>query len=168
MIEYEWRKGARYSRLDPNAIGAELAALRDNGVLYVEQTLNWARENPGSELHKALEWDDSKAAEEYRLHQMRDIIGSIRHREVNGGDVVVHRSYYSIGGGAYPTAEQVREHDDYQQRVLAAAVRSLEGWRSRYEEILTLCGGESLHRAVGEIVETLKKADAVQLAAVAE
>jgi len=168
MIEYEWRKGARYSGIDPNAIGAELEGLRDDGVLHTKRVLQWARENTSSALHKALEWDDSKAAEEYRLHQMRDIIGSIRHREVSGGDVVVHRSYYSIGGGVYPTAEQVREHDDYQQQVLAAAVRSLEGWRSRYEEILTLCGGESLHRAVGEIVETLKKADAVQLAAVAE
>lgn len=54
---------------------AELDAIADahGGKLFPHDVVNAAR-NPNSVLHGCFEWDDSVAAEEYRLHQARKLI----------------------------------------------------------------------------------------------
>jgi hypothetical protein len=51
----------------------QIAADDPDGVLRAEAVVDFAR-NPKSELHKHFEWDDSAAAEAYRLGQARQII----------------------------------------------------------------------------------------------
>jgi hypothetical protein len=48
----------------------ELAA-RNGGELTAAETLEAARD-PNSPIHSCFQWDDSLAAEQYRLEQARD------------------------------------------------------------------------------------------------
>lgn len=64
-------------RLTEEAI-AELKALEDRrGRLTAEQVVEAARPD-GSALHGCFEWDDSKAAESYRIEQARELIRRVK------------------------------------------------------------------------------------------
>ena len=164
MIEYTWNKGAPFTHLDAARIGPELDALRDkDGALQIADVPGFAADNPDSELFRAFEWDDVRCGTEYRLTQARSLVGAVRHRKVNGGEVAVHRTHFGVGGGVYASVKAVRKNEGYQDALRVAAIRSLEAWRDRYAEIAELCGLSVAD--VNALIDTLKKADAVFLAA---
>lgn len=140
--KYQWANEHFHSGQDPNAIGRELDALRDeSGTLDVHDALEWAQEHKESALYDSLEQDGRKAAHEWRLHQLRIIIASIRRVEVSGGEVHLKRAHFSVGGGRFASPEAVEEDEELQGVVLEKALRSLEGWSNRYSEIIEMCGG---------------------------
>jgi len=60
---------------EPLTVSEELLFLKDTngGLLDPAKVVDYAR-NPDTALHTRFEWDDSKAAEDYRLWQARKII----------------------------------------------------------------------------------------------
>lgn len=65
IMVYDWKNGARISA-DAQKVGEELEKIEYKDAKTV---LEAARKNKRSELHKCFEWDDSQAAEQYRLSQ---------------------------------------------------------------------------------------------------
>ena len=64
-------------KMTPEAI-AEIKALEDRrGRLTPEQVVEAARDK-ASALHDCFEWDDSTAAEKYRLDQARDLLKRVK------------------------------------------------------------------------------------------
>lgn len=64
-------------RMTPEAI-AEIKALEDrSGRLTPEQVVDAAR-SPSSAIHECFEWDDSTAAEKYRVEQARDLLKRVK------------------------------------------------------------------------------------------
>ena len=57
-------------------IESELQAIaeQNRGQLPARAVVAWARENVDSALHNQFTWDDTEAAEKWRLHQARTII----------------------------------------------------------------------------------------------
>ncbi len=98
--------------LDREKVYAELEAIRaadSDGVLYPKNVVQWARENPESTLHGELEWDDAKAAEEYRTDQARAIIRVVVVQSKETPDMI--RAYVSqpsdrVHGGGYRRVEE--------------------------------------------------------------
>lgn len=73
---YAWRDGARLNA-DPNAVGKEIAALRDeSGNVAVPAVVDSARE-AASAMHPLFEWDDARAAQLQREDRARYILRSI-------------------------------------------------------------------------------------------
>lgn len=62
-----------------DVVQKELQAIanRHDGMLPAKAVVEWARKNPRSELHKRFTWDDSEAAERYRLWEARVLIARI-------------------------------------------------------------------------------------------
>ena len=75
--KYEWWDG--YGRVvDANTVGGVVEQLEEkNGKVTKEDFLEASRPED-SATHALFEWDDSKAAEAYRLDQSRTIINSLR------------------------------------------------------------------------------------------
>jgi hypothetical protein len=69
---YKWKKGACF-KASAKKCFAEIAKLP---VKTKEGVVEFAR-NKHTELHKCFEWDNEKAAENYRLEQARLILRSI-------------------------------------------------------------------------------------------
>ena len=72
---YKWKE----SRLkaDAQKVGAELETLNeDQQGLTPAAILDKARD-PDTELHKCFEWDDTEAAEQYRLVQARFLVRNL-------------------------------------------------------------------------------------------
>ena len=110
-IKYEWAHPEFHSNSDANRIGQELASLRDeDGIVDIHDALEWAKENPGSELHNSLEWHNPTAATEWRLHQLRNIVASVRRIDVSGGEVTLRQRSCSRRCATWPDSSvQVRQ-----------------------------------------------------------
>jgi hypothetical protein len=59
------------------SIKSEVLSLMDGGRVTAAAIVEHARTNPKSALHKALEWDDAKAAQLYRVVQVDTLMDAI-------------------------------------------------------------------------------------------
>lgn len=76
-----WREDSEFKgKADAELVQEEinlLASQDANGKCTNEALVSYARQNVSSEVHKCFEWDDTEAAEKYRLHQAARIKCSI-------------------------------------------------------------------------------------------
>ena len=96
--------------------------------------------DPRTELHKCFDWDDTIAAEKWRLHQARQICGSIsvvvEHEEQ--APVEYRLIEHDSSTMSYrPIVFTVRNEDQYGQ-LLRQAKRELDAFQRRYKIIKEL------------------------------
>lgn len=78
MSKYEFSTPGLFKGLTADEAHEELERIREkHGVLSAEKVVEESRSEE-SVLHRVFEWDDAKAAAEYRLQQARTLIGNIR------------------------------------------------------------------------------------------
>lgn len=143
---YQWKKGARISA-DADAIGAEIESLGDE--VNAEAVVSKAKDKK-SALHDCFEWDNSSAAEEYRLIQAREIIRSLvitidKPDEPDKTTTIRAYTHVDIGHDeesrfAYvPTREALSDKDLRKQVIarLRGDIQSAEDTAEKYEY---LCG----------------------------
>lgn len=121
--EYRFRDGARVVGVTPEAAAGELDRIRtDRGDLTPRAVVDESRPEDAP-LHPAFEWDDAKAADEYRLGQARSIIRAVIEVPEGESPRPVYCHVTTADGGSYqPTAVVVRSDDLY-----AAALAELRG-----------------------------------------
>lgn len=103
-----------------------------------EQVLDKARDSK-TELHKCFDWDDSSAAEKYRLQQARQVINHLivikRDEEDDGKEPVQFRVMLKNGrkldSGYKQTIVMVKDEDEY-QKLLAQAYSELHSFKQKY------------------------------------
>jgi hypothetical protein len=79
------------------AIKEELQAIAEGGVLHPADVIAAAR-NPNSAMHGQFEWDNSEAAEAYRLQQARALIRRVKVNVVRSDQEVVHIPSFTRAG----------------------------------------------------------------------
>ena len=102
-----------------------------------EQVLDKARDSE-SELHKCFDWDDSSAAEKYRLFQARQVINHliVVKREVEEDKEPVQfrvmlKNESDKESGYKQTLVMVRDEDEY-KKLLDQAYRELHSFKQKY------------------------------------
>lgn len=106
-----------------------------------EQVLELAR-NPETELHKCFDWDDSSAAEKWRIQQARNVCWSFVVRiEKHTGEQKTYRVVqHDPEEQAYkPVTFTVRNENEY-SRLLSRARVEMTDFRNRYRQIVELEG----------------------------
>lgn len=74
--KYSWKKGYQY-KVSADTVGGVLNRIeKEEGKVTKESFLEYSR-NENSETHEMFEWDDSVAAEKYRLRQAGQIISQL-------------------------------------------------------------------------------------------
>ena len=117
------------------SIRDELLALADDeGVIFVDRAVDWARGNPDSSLHKAIEWDDANAAHQHRLWQVRQLI-KLHVVSESGEPQVVSLSVDRASGGGYRTIQSVLARSDLAEVMLRDAVAELDRVRKRHAQV---------------------------------
>ena len=79
MREVKWRTPGLF-KADAGKVRDEIVSLssdKDAEGVKPQEIVQYAEQNPSSELHKCFEWDDSKAANQWRVQQARAIICNI-------------------------------------------------------------------------------------------
>lgn len=121
---------------DPLTVSEELLLLKDrnDGLLDPAKVVDYAR-NPDTALHSRFEWNDSKAAEDYRLWQARQIIRL---------ELVVIRQDSSMG----PARVVVNLNEREEQDVTVRAFVSLG--QDRFSEESEPKGYRSIHDVLAD------------------
>lgn len=117
-----------------------LQALYDShGMLTPTLVVDEARD-PGHPLHSHFEWDDARAAEEYRLEQARGLIQKVKivYRSPRGRSPErLVRAYHSVPdverGRVYRSAEDIAEDPLLREMVLRDMERDWKQLKTRYE-----------------------------------
>lgn len=100
-----------------------------------QDVVEYARKHPDGALHRHFTWDDSKAADQYRLRQARDvlaqfwIVSRVEHKPV--------RMFLSLVSdrhdeGGYRHVDDVLSNKKYRAEWRQMAIRELIQWEKRY------------------------------------
>ena len=125
-----------FFKADANKCYKEIHEIGDE--VKPEQVLNKARDET-SELHKCFDWDDTIAAEKYRLHQARLVINHLivvtHETEDEEKEPVQFRVMLkndsSKDSGYKQTLVMVRDEDEY-KKMLDQAYRELRSFKQKY------------------------------------
>lgn len=129
------RKGLR------ERVADELAALGKRGGLDPKRVVSWAREHPESALHGQFQWDDSRAAEAFRIWQARKLIVSVEVVYHDGERRQVWVSPVpSRGRGGYRQLVDVLSEEESRAQFLAQALEELTRLHSKYADLHELAG----------------------------
>lgn len=129
-----WRSDVRTFSGKANAqlVAEEIMSINDSPT--PEQIYEKAK-GKDTELHKCLEWDDKKAADNYRIQQCGAIVRQLIIRKVDEPEQPKEpiRFFYrsDIQGGYIPTVKIIRNVDEY-QALLEQAKRELRIFKAKY------------------------------------
>lgn len=114
--------------------------LARGGELQPMNVVDAARD-PKHALHPHFEWDDSVAAEAFRLDQARSIIRIVRIADdsLDEGSARAFISIASDKGVSYRSLDEVKRSSDLRAAVLAGAERDLDAFQRRYRELKEIC-----------------------------
>ena len=123
-------------------ITAELKkiAAKHGGKLYPRDVVEEAR-NPESPLHKSFEWDDTAAAEQWRIEQARRLI-QVSVTVLEGSKEPI-RAFVSLttdrkDGGGYLLVEKVLSSKKQTEQMLKDAAAELQLFTLKYNTIKEL------------------------------
>ena len=103
---------------------------KQNGKLKPSYVVEDARDK-NSPLHNVFQWDDTKAGEQYRLFQARQLIARIVEFVVVDGTPKQMKSFFNIqqdkqGEQVYITIKEAATNDNYKDQVLSKLIKELE------------------------------------------
>lgn len=115
--------GTLIKKDDIQVIGETLDALTYNngGKLKPIDVVKEA-ENSDSVLHDYFEWDNNKAAKEYRLQKARNIIASVAEVVIIKSKPSIKRSFFSVNKGGqknYVTLKKAVTNNNYRKELLS-------------------------------------------------
>lgn len=90
----------------------------------------------GSPLHQYFEWDDTAAAEAWRLNQAGEMIAKVQVVIDTSQGARPMRQWLHVevdNVPQYQHVEEIRRDPELTAQVLAAAKSDLDGWAARYE-----------------------------------
>lgn len=154
VFQCSWMSGYRTSVKAEDA-GLIMKKLESEGRLTPQDLVEEARPID-SPIHKGFEWDDAKAAENYRRHQASIMIRAIVVREsevIENGreDVSVKIFNLPEKGGSYESLRTILLDEDKAENLLARAKEELGYFRKKYSQI------QRLSKVISAINEVLSE-----------
>lgn len=153
---YKARPGSQLSDDDAQVIGPRIAALGNGGAVNARTIVEDAR-GRRSPLHRFFEWDNNKAADEYRLEQARRLARSVVVVISDGNNETTTRAFHHVfvdGERGYTGAAVVFGRSALAEQVIERAAGELRGWMARYRQYKAM---EPAIDLVEEAAETLGK-----------
>lgn len=142
--------------VDPEAVYASLESIRKSGRLTADRVIA-AAADPDHPLHGAFEWDDAKAAHEYRLAQARQLVRAVAIQPSDEKEeprrVYVHVPPATpADDGFYERTEIVAKSVDMFQAALTAALADVRAAQQRVSDLRRHAGDDESRVAVIAIV----------------
>lgn len=166
VAQYEFASGARFQAGakadDANAVGNRLEELRQKfkGELTPKDVVEDARSH-NSPLHTYFEWNDSAAAEQYRLQQARALIRAVVAVVVNEEEPAKRVQAFvhvpEAGAPHYRRVDHAMSQERTRDMVLRQAFREFRAWQKRYEDIAELAELFEAGRALFERNPSLRE-----------
>ena len=131
-------------KADAEKVYSELETI---GTKSPQNIVDYAEEHPDSELHKCFTWDDSKAANEWRKQEARQVVRLLVFADDETKQPTQIRVLQKATDAYEPVKTIVRNNDEY-AKLLARAKAELKAFRERYKQINEL---EKVLEAIDEL-----------------
>lgn len=132
--------GSHISDADAEVIGPVIEAIASEGGglgATPKAVVEHARSS-NSPLHRFFDWDDSSAAEKYRIEQAKYLVRSVKVVVVGPSGATESRAFFSVqtdDGHAYRDAATVFTDESLVAQLVAGAKRDADAWRKRHAAI---------------------------------
>ena len=132
----DWKIAGLY-KVSADDVARELSTLGER--FTPQQVVDLAR-NEGTALHSCFEWDDTVAAERFRLTQAQTLIRMIVIHDEKKDEKTDIRLYVSTGdrSNEYAETKIVVQHLDEYQALLDRAMNELLSFKKRYQALKEL------------------------------
>ena len=140
VYKYEWKLK---QSVDANVVGKEFERLEEqNGTLTAVDVLDSAK-SEDSPLHELFEWDDTVAANKYRLSQASFYIRILVKTEVQEEQPKSFRAYVNINpnpqsAGTFENTVTALSKEDTRRIVLNNALKELVSFQNKYNTLIEL------------------------------
>ena len=130
---YKARMGAPFKPEEAQVIGKILNKIEEENGKIVPKALVDESKDTSSPTHRFFEWNNTKAAEKFRLHQAKNIINHVEieivSAEVPGGTIRLRAFQPIVIGGkrGYSASANVVSNEDYARQVVDRLVNMIEG-----------------------------------------
>ena len=135
----------------------EIISEKNGGILKPENVVDAAR-SKNSPLHKYFEWDDSVAAEKFRLHQARMFINVLvtiidKKSEPVRVFMSLRKDRYGQETG-YRTMVSILGDEELYKNLLNDAMEEMEYFRNKYHKLVEL---KEIFDAIDKVRVKIKK-----------
>jgi hypothetical protein len=121
------------------SIQSELLAIKGkHELLTAEEVVEWAKNHQTSALHATFEWDNRKAAEEYRIWQARRLIAIHITVEEGARRFVSLSIDRSRDGGGYRDINDVLANKSLHEVLLEDALKELDRMQLKFDRLKEL------------------------------
>lgn len=131
---YTYKPGAVVSgKVSAQVAGERLAYVRQQtGVLTARVIVDDATDE-ASPIHPAFEWNDSRAADHYRLDQAQNLLRAIV-VHIGPDHMEPTRAFINIGKHAYEDVNTVLNDAVMRGQMVMRALAELNDWTARYQQ----------------------------------
>lgn len=153
---YQWKTGSRF-KTDANVAAEVMNELAKEGKLNAEQLVEVSRP-ADAPLHDEFEWDDAKAAEEWRKQTGRVMIASITFVMEETRQQEPYRAFYHLvrEEKEYTPIEVIMKDSQKTEQLLKVALSELIAFQKKYSGIKEF---EAIYREIGRLEQTYMKLD---------
>jgi hypothetical protein len=135
-------------------------ASQNDGMLRPEDVVAFAK-NPTTALHGCFTWDDTEAAQSWRLQQARQVI-RVAVTVLPGGNPLKYRAFVSLkedryNDQGYRTMVDVMGDERLREIMLIEAMAEMQVFMAKYENLKELA---SVFAEMQKVVKTPRKAKA--------
>lgn len=132
-MTYKWKSNSRIS-VDAETAGTVMDNLEQQGKLTAKNLLDESRPTEAP-LHGEFEWDDVKAAEEFRLQQARHIINCLLIEDDSQQETV--RAFFTLADSApeYRSIRTIMADETQSEALLQVAMQELQAFERKYTQI---------------------------------
>lgn len=146
---YEWKSGTRIkaNAQESGELFEQLSATEEG---LTAETLLEANKPETAPLHNEYEWNDSKAAHEWRLHQSRHFINSIAIKVIatNDEEAAVRAFHIVTESSKYEPITAIIKEKSKREALLANALSELNSFKRKYETLSELA---PIFKAIKEV-----------------
>ena len=136
---YKW-KNYKYS-VPAEIVGKHFQKLeKKEGALTSQNVLESARSEK-SPIHSLFEWDDTKAAEQYRLKQAAQLICNLTVEIETDDKPIECRAYMDVSEakvGSFINVQSAFQSEESREVVLRRALNELSAFKTKYKNLLEL------------------------------
>ena len=143
-FKYEFSGYMRGCKVTAQEVGEVCEQLEKQGELSPKTLLDASRDE-NAPLHNAFEWDDTVAAEKWRLEQARVLIANVRivySDDTQERNDMKDRGFVPVTGqkSVYVSMDTALHRDEYKKKLLENARRDSELYLAKYRRIEELAG----------------------------
>lgn len=164
-FEARWKAGYNFKTPAPEAAQeVQQIASRNDGLATPRLVVAAARPKRAL-LHDEFTWDDTKAAESWRVQEARRLLNHLVIVEVTGGvEREVAPAFVSVAVGGddesptrgYVSVDAVLGDPELRQQAVFEALRGLEAWKRRYKHLSEL---KLIFKAVDQVFGQVAQRD---------